>query len=144
MTTRDDAPRDPMPPPVASPPPREPTPDFLHHFALAIRGGASPANAAEWAGVPPWTLKKWLKRNGPLYDTLRTTQRSALAHVKVKLQLEVAKRSPEKALRRLQVRDEQADAGRDASRSPRPYTKAGQTVDGVAAADHRQCDPRVS
>ena len=85
-----------------------------------------PANAAEWLGVPRWTFKKWMRANGEPYDSLRAQVRQSLAHLKVKLQNEVARRSPEKALRDLHARAEQAEEGRSA---PRPYSpRSGTTV----------------
>src|SRR5439155_959245 len=93
---------------TTSPPLREPTADFINTVTIAIKGGASPYVASEWCGVPRKKFQKWMRS----HDALRTAVRQALAHVKVRLQSEIAKRSPEKALRHLRVRQEQAAQGR--------------------------------
>jgi hypothetical protein len=62
------------------------------------------------------------------HEPLRTAVRAALAHLKVKLQADLAKRSPEKALRRLHVREEQAHDGRHYAQAPRPYSQSGYTL----------------
>ena len=95
-------------PPSVSTSMRTPTPEFIERVCIAIKGGASPYVASEWAGVSRATSKRWMRT----HDDLRAAVQQALAHVKVRLQSEIAKRSPEKALRHLHVREEQAEAGR--------------------------------
>ena len=126
--TREPVPLDETPiettPPLVSTGMREPTADFINTVTIAIKGGASPYVASEWAGVPRKRFQRWMRT----HDDLRTAVRQALAHVKVRLQSELAKRSPEKALRHLHVRDAQAEAGRTSS-EPRPYTVgSGHTI----------------
>ena len=85
---------------------------------------ASPSVASEWCGVSRARFKGWMRS----HDGLRTAVRQATAHLKVRLQTDLAKRSPEKALRRLNVYAEQADDGQRYSQAPRPYTLSGQTL----------------
>ena len=117
------------PPPPLAAPMREPTERFIHDVTLAIRNGASPSVASEWCGISRSVFKRWLKK----HDGLRTAVRQATAHLKVRLQTDLAKRSPEKALRRLGAREEQADEGRRYSQEARPYTLSGATIVAKAA-----------
>src|SRR6266481_94246 len=73
---------------------REPSPQFVEKVTTAIRSGVSPYVASEWAGVSRSVFKKWMKK----HDALRTAVRQATAHLKVRLEADLAKRSPEKVL----------------------------------------------
>ena len=116
-----------LPPPAPSLLPRkglrEPDEKFIADLAQVIRAGARPMTGALWLGVSRPTWRKWRQRSGEPYDALHAAIREATAHLEVKLQAELAKRSPGAALRGLRsIRDQDDDARDEPSRR---YDKSG-------------------
>lgn len=100
--------KEPVPVPVEVPenPPEiaalsEPTPRFIAEVCKAIRAGTEAETAARWNGCEPRMWKKWWRRRGEIYDTMRTRVVEAVNHRDVKFNLDVAKKSPAASLKRL-------------------------------------------
>ena len=134
------------PPPISTTM-REPTPEFIRRVCGLIGSGVSPYNASERWGVPRKKFQKWMRtRDGAACDALRASVREARAVLRAALEIKTAKEHPERALRRLDARDEQAEAGRSYSSAPRPYsTGSGHTLVRKAAPYllARICDENV-
>lgn len=101
----------PVPAPASSPRKlSEPDAKFIADLCMAIRSGARVETAALWLGCTRKQWKKWRQRLGGPYDTLCSAIAQAQAHVEVKLQSELARKSPGAALKQLRrVRSERDD-----------------------------------
>jgi len=109
-----------LPPPAVSLSPErklsEPDAQFVKDIATCIGAGTRPLTAALWLGATRRQWRAWKHRRGELYDSLRHAVRAATAHLEMRLQADLAKRSPAQALRGLRpIRDD--DPEQPASRS---------------------------
>jgi hypothetical protein len=119
--------REPIPATPTTSPRRLIEPDslFIADIAMAVRAGASPVTAAIWLGVSAKQFHRWRSTMGEPYDSLRSALAAARAHLQVKLQAEVAKRNPGRALKNLNGGSHHRDA--DDESHPRLYQKTGAT-----------------
>jgi hypothetical protein len=109
--------------PVATRRLTEPDAKFIDDLCIAIRAGARAQTASAWLGCSKTQWKRWKERTGGMYDELRTRVAQARAHVEVRLQSELAKRSPGAALRELKrTRAERDDEPDDEARR---YDRSG-------------------
>ena len=136
---------EPMPGPAVSllPGRRLEAPDarFVADLCTAIRAGARPQVAAAWLGVGKKQWKLWRSRSGGVYDELRDGIRAAVAHLEVRLQADLAKRSPGAALKGLRrVRDD------DEPEPSRRYDQSGVNTIKRALPDllRRIDDPAIT
>jgi hypothetical protein len=88
-----------------------------------LRAGVRLITAVQWLGITPTRWKKWRERQGEPYLSMRRAIAQARAHVEVKLQSELAKKSPGAALKALQRQITDDDAEPD--EPTRTYTRSG-------------------
>ena len=100
----------------------EPDAKFIDDLCVALRAGVRLMSAANWLGCTKTQWKRWKERTGEPYDSMRHRIAEARAHAEVKLQSELARRSPGAALKELQRvrhRDEEPEE------PSRPYQQHG-------------------
>jgi len=71
----------------------------MNDLCAAIRAGVRVDTARQWLGIGQKRWQRWRQTHSEPYNTLRSRVAAARAHCQVRLQLNLAKRSPGAALR---------------------------------------------